>query len=176
MGKRKCWLVAKTVYCKEENLIRFFQSKKLECFLPKIYTEQPTETGGKKRVLVPAVHNITFLHTAYNERQLFQLREESPVPLYFLKDITRENYAVVPEKEMNDFMELSNPNNTDIAYVEPSVIALKKGDRVRIVKGRFKDIEGKFIHFARKRAIAVTVPGVSVIFMIPGWYVEKIEG
>ena len=154
--------------------MRYFQSKKLECFLPQMYAETVTETGAKKRFLVPAVHNITFLHTAYTEKQLLQLRESSPVPLYFLKDITGERFAIVPEKEMNDFMELTNPNNTDIVYTEPSVIEFKKGDRVRIVKGRFKGVEGKFIHFARKRAVAVTVPGVSVILMIPGWFVEKV--
>ena len=132
----------------------------LEFYIAKHYIIQQFH-GQKKQRLVPVIPNIIFVHASQVEIVRFKEKYN------FIKFSTWHTndgivYLTVGDKEMNNFIRISNSNENSIRYFKPEEIDLKKGDRVRIHGGQFDGVEGTFIRVKGKRSrqIVVEIPNI----------------
>ena len=81
------WLPLQTNYNKELLIAQFLRERQIEFYIPMMYELQNlgTDTSHCEHVLVPAIHNLLFVHHIYDKNWCKRLMKESPYPIYFLK-------------------------------------------------------------------------------------------
>ena len=100
--------------------------------------------------------------------------QEYAFDMRYLRDRETGNFLIVPDKQMNDFIFLLDFSKEMVEVVNEN---LKKGDKVRVIKGDFAGIEGELIRVKGHKRVVVRLEGVVSLATayIPGSFLEKIE-
>ena len=172
------WLPIKTVYMNELKVENRLKEMQLETFIPKRYAA-PDLTPAEERIkypLVPAVHNLLFVKKDYDKAWCLALRKELEYPINFIKPNSSSNdYATIEDEEMTKFMSFCNPLICGTIYKTPEEIKLKAGELVRIKKGEFEGIVGKFVRYQKHHYIAIETLGLCALLKIKFTEVEKVQ-
>ena len=83
--ERRLWLPIQTIYNKELQVAEFLREQEIEYYIPMMYEARDLPSGECEHVLVPAIHNLLFIHREYDKDWCYKLLQTSPYPLYFLK-------------------------------------------------------------------------------------------
>ena len=121
----------------------------IEHYVPKTYALRVYH-GVKRRHLVPAIPSLVFVHASHDQLVDFKRGHN------FLQFITGGRGAdnepmVVPDRQMADFIKVSNQYEVEKVYLKPEEVDLAKGTRVRILGGPFDGVEGLFLRVKGKR-------------------------
>ena len=164
------WYVANT--CRQEKKIKQrLDSMGIENFIPFQQIARKIH-GVDKLIEVPVIPNLVFIHTTL--KTCMSLIQEYAFDMRYLRDRETGNFLIVPDKQMNDFMFLLDFSKDMVEVVNEN---LKKGDKVRVIKGDFAGIEGELIRVKGHKRVVVRLEGVVslAIAYIPGSRLEKIE-
>jgi len=143
----------------------------IENFLP--LEEQMRDTPlGRKMIRVLLIHGMIFIRT--DKATSFSLINEYSLNIVYLKDIQGRRSLIVPEKQMEDFMFLLNFSPEGIEVLNKD---LKRGDRVRVIKGPLLGLEGELVRLRGHKRVVIRLEGVASIATsyIPGSFLERIE-
>ena len=131
----------------------------LPYFIPKQYAVRVYH-GRKTRRLVPVIPGLVFVHAhqvaicelkkRHNFLQFVMRTRNANADRTAPSGRTDQDYLVVPDKQMADFMRVAGQYEENVAYYNPEELHLEKGTRVRILGGLF---EG-----ARARRLVVQIP------------------
>lgn len=173
------WLPVRTLHNKELYLADFLLDEQIEYFLPFKYELVDAKTDGVEcvRRLVPAIHNLVFIHHAYDRQWCIELMRRCPVEFYFFKrERAGLDYATISHREMEIFMRACDPRLTGTRFIDPELLREKKFTRVRVVKpGPLYGLEGDFIRFGGRHYIAVRVNGSAALLKVSWTWCEGIE-
>ena len=150
------WYVANT--CRQEKKIKQrLDSMGIENFIP-------------FQQIARKIHGVDKLI----ERALPEKYKKYAFDMRYLRDRETGNFLIVPDKQMNDFMFLLDFSKEMVEVVNEN---LKKGDKVRVIKGDFAGIEGELIRVKGHKRVVVRLEGVVSLATayIPGSFLEKIE-
>ena len=164
------WYVANT--CRQEKKIKQrLDSMGIENFIPFQQIARKIH-GVDKFIEVPVIPNLVFIHTTF--KSCMSLIQEYAFDMRYLRDRETGNFLIVPDKQMNDFMFLLDFSKEMVEVVNEN---LKKGDKVRVIKGDFAGIEGELIRVKGHKRVVVRLEGVVSLATayIPGSFLEKIE-
>ena len=164
------WYVANT--CRQEKKIKQrLDSMGNENFIPFQQIARKIH-GVDKLIEVPVIPNLVFIHTTL--KTCMSLIQEYAFDMRYLRDRETGNFLIVPDKQMNDFMFLLDFSKEMVEVVNEN---LKKGDKVRVIKGDFAGIEGELIRVKGHKRVVVRLEGVVSLATayIPGSFLEKIE-
>ena len=164
------WYVANT--CRQEKKIKQrLDSMGIENFIPFQQIARKIH-GVDKLIDVPVSPNLVFIHTTL--KTCMSLIQEYAFDMRYLRDRETGNFLIVPDKQMNDFMFLLDFSKEMVEVVNEN---LKKGDKVRVIKGDFAGIEGELIRVKGHKRVVVRLEGVVSLATayIPGSFLEKIE-
>ena len=64
---------------------------------------------------------------------------------------------------MEDFILVAGSLDEQLVYLKPDEINLSKGDRVKIIEGPFKGVEGTFIRIKGDRRVVVAIEGLMAV-------------
>lgn len=150
-------------YKRELRIQQELNKENIEHFIPMHYILKE-HNGRKKRVLVPAISNLVFVHTTKSILTQFKLRNP------YLQYVTRKvdsgrEIITVPSSQMKDFIGIARRYEEDLIYYRPEEISLDKGHKVRVHGGAFDGVEGTLIKLKGKRSkrIVVKIAGVVAI-------------
>ncbi len=164
------WYVANT--CRQEKKIKQrLDNMGIENFIPFQQIARKIH-GVDKLIEVPVIPNLVFIHTTF--KSCMSLIQEYAFDMRYLRDRETGNFLIVPDKQMNDFMFLLDFSKEMVEVVNEN---LKKGDKVRVIKGDFAGIEGELIRVKGHKRVVVRLEGVVSLATayIPGSFLEKIE-
>ena len=164
------WYVANT--CRQEKKIKQrLDSRGIENVIPFQQIARKIH-GVDKLIEVPVIPNLVFFHTTF--KSCMSLIQEYAFDMRYLRDRETGNFLIVPDKQMNDFMFLLDFSKEMVEVVNEN---LKKGDKVRVIKGDFAGIEGELIRVKGHKRVVVRLEGVVSLATayIPGSFLEKIE-
>ena len=164
------WYVANT--CRQEKKIKQrLDSMGIDNFIPFQQIARKIH-GVDKLIEVPVIPNLVFIHTTF--KSCMSLIQEYAFDMRYLRDRETGNFLIVPDKQMNDFMFLLDFSKEMVEVVNEN---LKKGDKVRVIKGDFAGIEGELIRVKGHKRVVVRLEGVVSLATayIPGSFLEKIE-
>ena len=164
------WYVANT--CRQEKKIKQrLDSMGIENFIPFQQIARKIH-GVDKLIEVPVIPNLVFIHTTL--KTCMSLIQEYAFDMRYLRDRETGNFLIVPDKQMNDFMFLLDFSKDMVEVVNEN---LKKGDKVRVIKGDFAGIEGELIRVKGHKRVVVRLEGVVSLATayIPSSFLEKIE-
>ena len=164
------WYVANT--CRQEKKIKQrLDSMGIENFIP--FQQIARKIHGVDELIeVPVIPNLVFIHTTL--KTCMSLIQEYAFDMRYLRDRETGNFLIVPDKQMNDFMFLLDFSKEMVEVVNEN---LKKGDKVRVIKGDFAGIEGELIRVKGHKRVVVRLEGVVSLATayIPSSFLEKIE-
>lgn len=134
----------------------------LNCFVHKsvLYKPRNGDHGVKKEVK-PTVSGLVFLQGATHTLQAF-LNEYFPL-LYLVKDHTTNRPAVIPDVQMQPFMQIAKHDPTRIRILEKPIDQYIKGNvRLRVLTGPFKGREGYLIRIDRDRKLVMELGNMTI--------------
>lgn len=163
-------------YSRELSLKVYLDEIQVENFIPMRY-EYVVRNERKIRKLVPAVHNLVFIHTT--RRKLDEIKEAKAAvfPLRYIMDREIRQPITIPENQMRNFIAVAGTYDQQVIYLPPMDVSMTKGDRVRINGGIFEGVEGIFLRIKGDRRVVVSIEGVMAVataFIHPS-LVEKVE-
>ena len=170
-NKKINWYVAHTRVNQELWIKKKLDELGIENFLPQ--EEQVRETPlGRKLIRVLLIHGLIFIHT--DKVTSFSLINECSLNIVYLKDIEGHCSLIVPDKQMEDFMFLLDFSPDGIEILNKD---LKRGDRVRVIKGPLQGLVGELVRLRGHKRVVIRLEGVVSIATsyIPGSFLERIE-
>ena len=165
------WYVAYTRVNQELVIKKKLDELGIENFLPR--EEQVRDTPfGRKTIRVLLIHGMIFIRT--DKVTSFSLLNEYSLNIVYLKDIEGRHSLIVPDKQMEDFMFLLDFSAAGIEVLNKD---LKRGDRIRVIKGPLVGLEGELVRLRGHKRVVIRLDGVASIATsyIPGSFLEKIE-
>lgn len=110
------WYALQTFFQKEQEVEDFLRGKGYEPFIPKLYQERVDRDGKKKRVLLPAVHNLLFLPKDGDGKEQAHVLEECPCPVRVLRHRDTGKLYEIPDKQMTEFRAICDPTYSGTLY------------------------------------------------------------
>lgn len=143
----------------------------VECYLPMRWQER-VYNGRKRRIEVPLIPNVVFIRVEPDA--CYDLVNELSLPMRYVLDRAERRPAPITDKQMNDFRFLVEMPDDCLTLVD---IPLAAGDRVRVIAGPMKGIEGELIRLKGHRRVVVRLNDVISVATtyIPATMLEKIE-
>ncbi len=169
--KKLHWYVAYTRVNQELLIKKKLDELGIENFLPR--EEQVRDTPlGRKTIQVLLIHGMIFIRT--DKTTSFSLINEYSLNIVYLKDMEGRHSLIVPDKQMEDFMFLLDFSPDGIEILNKD---LKRGDRVRVIKGPLQGLTGELVRLRGHKRVVIRLEGVASIATsyIPGSFLEKIE-
>mgnify|MGYP002623298883 CR=1 FL=1 len=128
-----------------QNALRFrsiLTAMQCEFFLP-VVTQVVRRGGVDEPVEKPLLFNYVFLRTTEHEALQFVADNIGIVLLRVkLPEGQYGPYMIVPDYQMDSFIRAVGYYTDNVPFVSPTADMLLKGDRVRILGGPFKGVEG----------------------------------
>ncbi|WP_417013440.1 UpxY family transcription antiterminator [Alistipes sp.] len=172
-NEQRNWYIVRATYSREMSVKRYFDRLKVRSYVPMHYVE--TQIGGRRRLVQrPVVHNLVFVRIT--PAWLQKIRQSAPVPIGLYYDRSSSEPAVVPDKEMDDFLFVTGGRFDDTPLIDLQRERLDAGDRVRITEGVFKGVEGEYLRYGSKQRVVVKLQGLLAVATaeIPAHSVERI--
>lgn len=149
------WFVMNAYKCEQKAEEKLSGEGGLEHFIPKHYVKRKYQ-GRLKRVLVPVIPNLVFVHARYDEIEEF--KRKCPFLHYATRWLDGGNRIMkVPDAQMDSFIKVASQYEKDLIYYSPDELDLKKGMRVRVHGGTFDGVEGTLLKVKGKRSKRVVI-------------------
>ena len=176
------WYVLRVSYGRAEKANEILKAKGIETYIP-FHTIYKEVNGKRKKQRVPLLPNFLFVRTTLHiiDTLLKSTPDFSFITFYFNHFETNDNGKnpplVVPKREMDNFIKLTDIDDEHIRVVDESQLRYCKGDIVRVTDGAFCGIVGKVAKITGQQRVVVEIPGLCNIATayIPKAFLEVIS-
>ncbi len=148
---------------------------KIESYIP--CEEVLVEHNGKKKtVRKPVINSLMFFRSTIKHAIEIQQRFMNKVIVYTRLKGLKKIPLAIPEREMNIFMLVTSSGERGMEYFGEDNPKFYKGERVRIIDGKFKGAEGIICRIRKNRRLVVTVQGICAVATsyIPQSFLQRI--
>ena len=162
------WFPMRVTYHRELKIKLLLDELGIENFLPMHYELVETKTGGKKTVLLPAIHNLLFVRSTQERlTELKMTREELSPMRYIMKrsldDNSKSEILTVPDQQMENFMRVASVQDDRVMFLDYNDFINKIGQRVKIVDGFFAGVEGVIKRINKNKRVVVQLEGLAAV-------------
>lgn len=173
------WIPIQTAYNKEMEVARMLHERDIEYYIPMVYTlkDVKDDPGRCERILVPAIHNLLFIHVPYDREWCKTFAREALMPLYFLKrERHSEEFAIISNKEMDNFMRATDPEIEGTRFIDAEKLKDKPGTPVRIIKkGPLYGVTGRFVRYGGRHYIAIRMAQSTALLRVSYTWCQEID-
>lgn len=178
----KRWYVFRASYGREDKAADFLIENGTFAYIAKRYAEKYYR-GKRKRGLEKLIPNILFAYTTTEEAENYVRRTPalSYLTYYYnhfeLDDQQKNPPLTVSCAEMENFIRATVSQNEHLRFVEPSQCHFKSGEKVIVIDGLFKGVEGRVARVAGQQRVIVTLSEIGLISTayIPTAFLRKTE-
>ena len=142
------WFVGRTRFGQEVGIRRRLEALGVESFIPTALREN---SRGKK-VERAVVNNLVFLRTT--KAEACGLANDGIIPVRYIVDCAKRTLMVVPDKQMEDFRKVFDLSTDEGGLIDRP---LELGDRVRVIRGALKGVEGHVIELHGRFYVVVSL-------------------
>ena len=139
------WYAARTRFGQELIVRDRLLREGVEHFIPTV-----PASGPRKEKAV--VNNLVFLRAT--KQEALNLANNGIIPVRYIIDCATRTLLVVPDKQMEDFRRVLDQSLEDGGLMDRP---LALGDRVKVVKGPLKGVEGHVVEFKGKYYVVVSL-------------------
>lgn len=157
------WYAMRVTYRRELAVKRQLDENLIENFIPMHY-ELAIKNRQKKRVFVPVVHNLIFIHATLSAIKRIKVRIPHLQYMTEIKDKKRVP-IIIPEEQMKQFIAVAGTYNDQLLYLSSEEVNLKTGTLVRIRGGMFDGLKGRLVKVkgVRNKRVVVNIQGVIAV-------------
>lgn len=158
----------RVTYHREMRIKMLLDELGIENFVPMRYELVETKNEGKKRVLVPAIHNLIFVHSTQETLTHLKMTRKDFSPMrYMMKRATTEGgqmtVMTVPDKQMDDFIKVASLKDDRIIFLDYNEVQKISGKRCRVVEGFFAGVEGTIKRISKNKRVVVQIDGLAAV-------------
>lgn len=159
----EAWYAMRVTYGRELK-IQAALSGKFETFIPKCY--KTVERFGKRHYeLTSCISNLLFVYGSKNqieeERQKhIEIRDDKKFHLLSFINNHENKMVTVPNKQMEDFIRVSNLPEEEIIPLDIREGVSLMGQRVKVIGGPLTGIEGFIKRIGGNKKVVVTIDGM----------------
>ena len=160
------WFAMRATYKRELIARDYLQSKGIEVFVP-LKREVKVIRGIKRKVTVPAINSLIFVKA---KKEVLQ---EVKFGIDYLQYITKKEEGrnvpiIVPNRQMEQFIQIVQDDTIDKTYFTPDEINLREGTKVRIHGGAFDGTEGTLVKIKgkQKKQFFIEIDGLVAVSTI----------
>ena len=161
---RSYWYAARTRYGQELKVRDRLMREGVEHFIPTVSTD-----GQRKERA--AISNLVFLKAT--KQEALELANTGVIPVKYIVDCATRTLLVVPDKQMEDFRRVMDLSVTEGGLVNKPLVL---GDRVKVIKGPLKGVEGHVIEFQGRYYVVVSLmDSIFAKARVPRSWLERLE-
>lgn len=170
----------RVTYNRELKVKAELDSLDIESFIPMQYRIVDTREG-RKRMLVPAIHNLIFVRARQKELSELKQTRRMLEPLRYMRrvktDSGRSEILWVPDREMENFLLVASKEDDSVRFLTYDDLAGKQGKRVKVTQGPFAGVEGTIERIQRNRRVVVRLEGVAAVAItfVPPSFLMDVE-
>ena len=136
-----------------------------------------TTPGGKTVVEEkPLVPSLFFMKSSREQAEAFEKWMDRKVHLYRRLQNRKFQPVSIPLRQMQMFMMVSSGDQEGLEYFASDDFDWRKGERVRVIDGRFKGLEGEIKRINGNKRLVVAIEGICAVATtyIPRCFLEKL--
>lgn len=162
------WFPMRVTYHREMKIKALLDELGIECFLPMHYELVETKTGGKKRVLLPAIHNLIFVRSTQEFLTHLKMCRNEFAPMRYMMKRSHSTDAKseilqVPDAQMDNFMRVASVQDDRVMFLDNNEFIHKVGQRVKVIDGYFAGVEGVIKRINKNKRVVVQLEGVAAV-------------
>lgn len=174
------WYTVRVTYGREKKANEYFVSKKINTFYPTINTVKVVD-GKKKTVVESRLPNIIFVYGTEEELKQY-IYDNVNIPYlrfyyryYHEGSRIKKEPLIIPDSQIESFKIICASEAKDIVVDSVDVTKFKKGQRVRVIEGPFKGVEGLVARWHGQQRVAVVIEGLFSVATayVPTSFLEK---
>jgi len=182
--KQTLWYPMRIAYGRAERMTYFQQlleKEKLEYFLPMRYEYQKTSDWDVRRVCVPAIHGLVFIHSSQEVLTGLKMTRREFEPMRYITNALSErgddHLLVIPDRQMNNFMNIYSKSDDRVALLDYTDFIAKPGKRVRVTQGDFQNAVGTIKRIKKSQCVVVQIEGLAAIAItfVPSAWLQEIS-
>lgn len=132
-----------------------------------------------KRVTIekPIIPSLFFMRSSLKQAECLEENLQGRARLYRkMREFNQEPISI-PLKQMQMFMMVSSGDQEGLDYFEDGAFSWQKGERVRVIDGRFKGLVGEIKRINGDHRLVVAVEGICCVATsyIPRCFLEKLD-
>ncbi len=167
LRSERAWYPMRVTYGREVKVKEALDTLGIENFLPMHYELVDPGDGNKKRMLVPAIHNLIFIHDSREDITLLKTTRREFQPLRYITkhfaESVADNILTVPETQMRNFMRVASVQDDSVIFLDNSDYLSKVGRRVLITEGYFAGVEGIIKRIKKNKHVVVQLEGLAAV-------------
>ncbi|MDD2953499.1 MAG: UpxY family transcription antiterminator [Parabacteroides sp.] len=171
----KHWFALKVFYNKVFEMEESLRKDDIDCYFP-CEDVVVIRNGIKKIRRKPIINSMLFFHSTTLRALEIQGRFMDKVILYTRNKELKKVPLIIPDREMNIFMLVASSGEQGMEYLGADTTRFCRGERVRVIDGKFKGAEGYICRIKRNSRLVVAIQGVCAVATsyIPQCFIQKI--
>lgn len=154
----------RSAYGREMRAKKMLEEASFKCFVP-LHRVREERNGKITTKVVPVVRNLIFVHTTREALDPWKRYNEEGAALRYTIDKSTQKPMVVTDKAMSDFIRVTKESDDSLIYLDNPDVVVTKGQRVEIIVGPFKGIQGHVVRIHRDRRVVVSIKGLVAVAM-----------
>ena len=176
------WYALRVTYGREKKAYDYLVGKHVEAYYPTIKTVK--EVDGKRKVVEESrLPNIFFARGTEEVIKSF-VYDNVNLPFlrfyyrYYLLDNARQKEPlIVPDYQMESLKIICAAEEKDVLILPYNVQKFSTGQKVRIIDGEFKNVEGRVARFQKQQRVGIIIEGLLTVATayIPSAFLQAID-
>lgn len=169
------WFALKVFYNKVFEIEESLKKDDIDCYFPCEYAVV-MRNGVRKIIRKPIISSILFFHSTTLRAMEIQRQFTDKVILYTRDKELKKVPLIIPDREMNIFMLVTSSGEKGMEYLGADSTKFCRGERVRVIDGKFKGAEGYICRIKKNSRLVVAIQGVRAVATsyIPQSFIQKI--
>ena len=158
------WYPMRVTYHRELRIKELLDNLSIENYVP-MYYDLADSPEGPHKMLMPAIHNLIFVHASQEVLTLLKMHRKEFEPMRYMMKTSADGHTeilYVPDRQMENFMKVASMQDESVIFLDARSSS-NMGRRVRITAGRFKGIEGVVKRIKKNKLFLVQIDGVAAV-------------
>lgn len=167
LRSERAWYPMRVTYGREVKVKEALDKLGIDNFLPMHYELVDPGDGNKRRLLVPAIHNLIFIHDSREDITLLKTTRREFQPLRYITKHYAEDSVhsilTVPDGQMQNFMRVASVQDDSVMFLDAGDYLNKVGRRVEITEGYFAGVQGVVKRIKKNKHVVVQLEGIAAV-------------
>lgn len=149
----------------------------IEHYAPFVRIDHVNSHGKRVVTEKPVIPSLFFVRSTLVQVQAFARWMGDKVRIYTHLEDGKVVPIAIPLHQMQMFIMVSSGDQEGLDYYGPDAYSWRRGERVKVIDGRFKGLEGEIKRIDGNKRLVVTIEGICAVATtyIPRCFLEKIE-
>lgn len=175
------WYPMRVTYNRELKVKERLDALDIETYIPMHY-QIVVRGGNRRRLLVPAIHNLIFVHSSQASITNLKMTDPAMEPLRYIMHKSHEDKDApativrVPDAQMENFIKATKIEDDSLVYLNYEDYLSKPGKRVLIIDGPFTGVEGVIKRIKKNRQVVVAIDDLAAVMItaVPRSYLKEL--